>query len=511
MQIFRPKALLPHLLIVGIIILATEIVWNDLRFISINGDGFVYIIQRFRATFWNSPQSLFWLENSPFFLSNIFVPWFGAKMQSYLQLELVAILIITAVFYMTVYLVTKNIFVAASSAIIQSFSYLGNWNMYISLYAYFFDRLPSILILLPSFILLHKYLESGRIKILVLSILVYILGIGLWHWGVLLTGLFAFYPILYSLYDKRKKIIIHSLASVGYIMISQFFVWVQSIYQPGYGGSNHSLLRIIQGNGRYNLGENLDLVFRQLTYWSQYRELINVFYRSMLQYPQQLVNNSLALFSDFFYRDAIAIQPWVVAVYLFVILFTYFTLPKFRALLLAVVFATLLAFYLNLYIGQYQVEDQSGSNRYLFIPTFTLAIFWSLFLYGAIIRFKKIGLLFAIFCLIFYSFMNILVIRNHFYHSMPAHKKITATWDYIVNNQKKLSQQEEIILLGPGLGGYEAEFLNDHFASSGKMKYFSQQEEAAKLRIPQDKKKIIIGYDNQCRCVKETRLEDLKK
>jgi len=509
MKIFKPKVLLPHLLIMGIIILAVGIVWSDLRFISINGDGFVYIIQRFRATFWNSLQSLFWLENSPFFLSSIFVPWFGAKIQSYLQLELATMLIITAVFYTTVYLITRNIFIAASSAILQSFSYIGNWNIYVSLYAYFFDRLPSILILLPSFILLHKYLESGRIKILVLSILVYILGIGLWHWGVLLTGLFAFYPILYSLYNKRKKIIICSLASAGYIMVSQFFVWIQSIYQPGYGGSNHSLLRIIQGNGRHNLGENLDLVFRQLTYWSQYSELINTFYRSILHYPQQLFNNSLVLF-DFSYREAIVIQPLVIAVYLFVILFTYLTLPKFRTLLLAVVVATLSAFYLNLYIGQYQVESQSGSNRYLFIPTFTLAILWSLFLYGVMVKFKKNGVLFAVFFLVVYVFINILVIRNHFYHMMPAQKKITATWDYIVNNHERLSQQEEIILLGPGLGGYEAEFLNDHFGN-GETKYFSTAEIASKLRIPQDKKKIIIGYDNQCKCVKETKLEDLKK
>lgn len=500
------KKFLPHILIVLFILLAVGLTWDNLKLISINGDGFVYIIHRFSATFPRSTAGLFMLENSSFLMNLIFVPWFGANLHSYLKLEFIIILIIAILFYITVYTVTKSKFIAFSATLIQSLSYLGNWSMYTGWYAYIFERLPSMLILLPSFILLHKYLVNNKIKILLLSVLIYLFGVGLWHWGLLLTGLFASYPFFYGIFYKRKKMIIYVLISLFFVIISQFFVLMQSVYEPVYGGNNHSILRVILGNGKHEMEENISLVFRQLTYLSQYPQITNLFISRLFTYPQILFDNSLALYSNFSYRFAKDTQPLIIIMYIFITIFTYFTLPKFRALLSTMIFATLSTFYLNLYIGQYRVEDQSGSNRYLFLPGFTLAIFWALFLYALIKIFKKIGLTVVLFCLVSYMFINVLVIKNNFFHIMPTHNKITATFDYIINNQQRLFNQEAIILLGVGLGGYEAEFLNDHFGN-GKTKYYSQEDYALPL-IPKDTKKIMIGYDNKCQCVKEIKIND---
>lgn len=479
----------PHLLALVFLILLTLLVWYQLLELTIRGVGYEYLLQRLQEKYWNPPLTLLSFYLGAVLAGKLLTTLFGVNFIGYFLVELLVILLNTSLFYLLVFVITKNRIVSITSSVIQTVNYFGNWDMYAGgIYAYFLERLPTMLFIIPSFLFLHLYLEKNRLRYFITSVFLFFVGIAGWHWSVLFSVAFFFYPVFWLIFNKKKDILKYGIVIITYILITIFFVFTQLKLYPD-AQPRWTFLSYLTHPQNYHY---IEQVIRQLVYWSQYPSLINLI---------NILSSKSAPISYISTTNAAQITYPIIAIYFLMTVFIFYRLPKFRKLLMTIIFSILAIFYLNVYFDQYHVETQPGSNRYLYLPTYLLSIFWALAGWAIFKKENRIHFIVIILSLGIYFYLNISMINYDFIALRERDQSTKQIFEYLSLNRIKLPDNSLIILPDKSIGIYEATFLTDQLGK-GKIKFFSEGQLVDEGIISTNKLvKYVFNYD--CQCIKK--------
>ena len=426
-------------------------------------------------------------------LSAMLVKLVGVNMSLYMWIQLVAMLSIGILFYFVVKVVTKNRFIAFSAALIYTVSYFGNFDMYLIDYsAHFLERASlNVVLLLLSFLFLHLFFEKEKQKYFIISLVLYFLGVYFSHFSILFTFPFFFYPFFWYLF--KKNIIKGFVLGMAYVSISGFFVFISSIGSEPVLQSHGGFLQFILQPQKYRYPEG---VLMQFVYWSQYPNII----KSML--------SGLSPFYYFNYETAAPLKPIIIIAYSVagVVIYKFFT--NQRVLLLTVFFGTTSIFLFNIYLGRYDPLYSADANRYLYFPTYTLAIFWSLFLW-VLFRSKRLALkIICIALLAGYYIANANLLSLHYAHFYSDIKSKKAIYNYIISTRSKLKPNTLVVGPYPDIGAYEMPFFS-YELGKGQVRYMSDLLAVSDWPTVASSSADVIQlkFDVACQCVLEEKLK----
>jgi len=473
----------------------------------IRGDGYVYLIQSFRDTYTSTlPIRLLSFDVSPAILSWPLVHHFGLNISGYYSIALVFMMVINVTFYFLALVLLKNRFVALITTLIFATNYVGQWEMYAShMYAFFMERIPLMLLLVPSLIFLHLFLERKQHKYYAISLVLYFLGIGIAHWGVIFTAPFLIYPFFWRWFNDKKptfkKACVGGLVGLTYLLISGLFVGLQFWKYGGYGPSDWTFLGFLLHPAKYHYFAD---ILRQLAYWSEFPVILMGFKRFLGylldgQIVRPFYNGDP--FSLLNVSNAKLITPWVLATYLSALVIICRRLPKFRALLATVVFGISAIFFLNTYFGQYLVNSQAGINRYLYLPTYLLSIFWGLAFWAVFWRDRKrVWKVLGILLVTFYLGMNYFLIKTTYLANIEYLLPTKIIYDAIFSEFPKW-KNGTVVVVSPikYFASYEAQFTNDQLGK-GVVRFFDD-DEFLNQKFDKKTKIVRMRYDLGCSCV----------
>ncbi len=260
------------------------------------------------------------------------------------------------------------------------------------------------------------------------------------------------------------------------------------------GPRQWTFLEFLFNPGKFEYIKKIEL---QFVYWSQYPIVLKNYAGGILQAIIDVKTAELLI-------------PHFLIGYAILSFIIYKRLPKQRPMLFAILFGAILIFYLNSYFGQYDILNYSGSSRYLFFPTFLLAIFWAYALWALFWKKRTILALVGIFLLIGYYIMNFLLIQASFIEASSLNRSTRSIFNHIIKTRSQLSKGTLIITTYPEFGILESQFFTETLGK-GEVRYMSELnlndidtwEKAASISA----KAIKVVYDRECDCVKETSIK----
>lgn len=492
-------------LLILIILLIAFYVWYPLTQFALTGLGFIYLSKYFQAMHFSGVfdlASFYWFAIvQGIVYSNLFT----TNMSLYFWTELIVMFGTFIFFYILILTLLNNRLIAFIATLMFSVNFFGSIDMFASgIYPWFQERIPLMLLLIPSFLFLHKYLIKKDRRYIISSLILYFLGLGIGHWGVLFTAPYFFYPFFWAFFQKPRKFkYVSNMTFVGgiYLLISVFFIFIQNLILPA-AGPYWGFMEFLLQPGNYQYPEK---IFRQLVYWSSYSPIFEIMKNGLPLYPPSPLYFFINPADSMRYAGVVAI------VYTIVSLIIYLKLPKYRALLLTVIISVLSMFYLNAYFGRYEILNQPGSNRYLYLPTYLLVIFWSLFLVAIFQKnkgkrdyFYKFKILFCFISLTIYLFFNTWLIKDALEWKLEIYDVTNKLWEYTVKKSNKLKKNTLVILPFGNFDQQGAAFLNEQI---NDIIFTTSADDWRKVATSSSVTNILkIEYDEFCKCAKEIKI-----
>ena len=466
--------------------------WRLLPEQVIRGDGFVYLISETQRDFFDRDFFYTGFELSAVSFGWLFSRLYGINISWYWWIAYIIMLVTHAMFYALALTIFKKPILAFVASVIFALNYFGNWDIYSShCYCFFLERIIPVLFLLPAAVYLHRFLEKGKRREGIFSIILYVLGVGLGHWSVFIAAFFSFYPVCWALFRRRKQVE-NWLLGTTFFVITIFFVLVQQIHESGLG-PDWSAINFLFHPEVYLWPQK---ILHQFVYWTQYPLIVSHFYNLRRLQPETSDLHALEVMT-----------PYIVTLYVLAFYMIFHNLPKYRALLVTAIIGTISIFYVNAFFGQYDVLYQPGANRYLYYPTMLLSLFWTLFIGTVINRREKLlkGIVVMIF--IGYIVINIALVRESYIETMGHNAWTKKVYEYIQLNTWFLEKDTLIIAPYDEVGVYEAIFFTEQLSSRGVkvMSAYNTYSETSMWQGEASKSAhvLMLEKNKACRCIKE--------
>lgn len=490
------RILLLDLFFIFILLLLSIFAWKQIPELVIRGDGFVYMVSTTLDEFFSREYWYTGFETSAAVLGTILPKLFKTNISLYFYISLAVMMIINVVFYILLRVITKHKIISFFGALLFAVNYFGNFDMYSQhCYCFFMERVVTAPFLLFSFLFLHKFLEKNRFAFYIISLVFYFIGLGIGHFALLFTPPYLIYPFFWKIFygeksNLRKNIIHGALIGLSFLAISVFIVLIQQIHEPGHRRSSMIEYFFNPQENRYP-----EKVIRQLVYWSQYEPLIK---------NMDGLYISLRHLST---KNAEESTLNVLVVYILVGIVIYKKLPDKRALLFTTIFGTGTIFYLNAWFGQYDILYQADSNRYLYFPTFLLAMFWMLFLW-VLWRMHIFMKLVVFLVVVSYFLINWLIISDMFRDILSWDRSTKVIYQYMTSIRDRLPKGTLVVAPYPELGEYESRFFTEQLGNNeivflGEENPYRDWKKIATLSA----QVIRLHYDKMCDCVKEEKIK----
>ncbi|OGG29528.1 hypothetical protein A2971_02485 [Candidatus Gottesmanbacteria bacterium RIFCSPLOWO2_01_FULL_46_21] len=459
--------------------------------INITSDGFMHLyLKSLQALHsWN-----YWLAGfdvGATLFGAILVRLFGSNIEAYLWFELGVILFIDLLFYLLVKTITKSSIIAFVSSLIAGVSYFGTWNVYgTPCYCFFLERVVNMPFIITSFIFLHLFLETERIRFIGLSLLLFFFGVGLGHVELIITPAFMVYPVIWYVIHKRSKFFIDGvLVGTAYISISGFFTRMQRL-TFGNWGTEWTFLEFFLNSSKYDYFKASAL---QLVHWSQY--------------PPLSILLSSNPFSHISIPGAQKSIPLVLTIYLLTMLYIYKNVTQHRAIIVTSVIGVLGITLLNSYVKLPEIIVPN-SNRYLYFPTFFLSIFWAIVLWYTFLKHAGVRFYVGVTILGSYYLANVILIDNIIHENFKWSESTRAIFTYVRENRYKLEPNTLVVVSWPEFWVQEAHFFTEQLGK-GEVTYATEITNMSdwKTLVPQNDHVIMLRYNTECACVKETKIK----
>lgn len=487
-------------LLVFLLIVLTYYAWHLLPGITLRTNGLIYLTSSWWKNFFASPFFYTKFNLAAYLFGAVFSRMFGTNIPLYFWAELVVMMIINFFFYLTVRAITHKRMVAFSAALISAACYFGNWSMHTDhCYCFFLERVIEMIWLMPSLLFLHLFLERSRLKYYLISLLFYFIGIGISHFALLFTAPYLFYPFFWQMFNKKtaKEIIRGIIIGLSYLALSGFFYLIQQKVEAGLK-MEISIIDYLLHPQKYDYFLK---IIRQLVYWSEYPVLFTT---------RTGFREALSRVKDV--SRVIKLTPFIIMAYIIAARMIYQKLPQQRATLFTVIFAVLTIFYMNAWFGQWRVLIDAGENRYLYFPTFLLAIFWALFLWAVFWKRNDRWRWGGIALLGCYYLVNIWLISKDFEQTFSENRPAEVVIDRIIEIAPKLEKNTLIVGAYGQIQGQEADFFTEQLGRGGEVRIMTDWNINPKIEtwegVASSSAHVVkVGYNRDCQCVVEEKLK----
>ncbi|OGG24503.1 hypothetical protein A3A79_04950 [Candidatus Gottesmanbacteria bacterium RIFCSPLOWO2_01_FULL_43_11b] len=486
------KKFFPDVILVILLIVLTLYAWRLLPQTILRTDAFLFMFENIQKQYWSQQYALTAIQVGKALLAPILAKLFGPTISLYLWFELGVILLIDVLFYLLVRTVTRSRILAFSASLIASVNYFGTWDTYgTHCYCFFLERVINVPFMIISFLFLHLFLTTGKNIQYGLSLILYVVGIGLGHVELLLTPAFALYPFWWFVFKSNNRNLRRGIfIGASFLLLSTAIVAAQQLSYGGWG-PKWTLPEFLLNPQKYNYVRAMAL---QLVFWSDYAPLVSYFSTS-------------AAFVRFSAQLAIKSLPYVFLLYPIVFLILFTRLPKFRALLVTCLTAVTIIFFLNAYVKLPEIII-ADSNRYLYFPTFFLSIFWAIALWYFFLQHKGLRLYLGIILLVIYYFASVTLLENIMRRTFVWNRPTKALYSYIVEKRNSLSPNTLVVVKSPEFAGQEGSFFtqvigrNEVTYTTDSTVYHDWKEQ-----VPKYDHVIRLRFDKACSCVIETRIK----
>lgn len=171
------------------------------------------------------------LSNASFLSQSIYfalVPLFKDRIILYMSSQLIIMLLVYQTYYFITVKITKDKYLSFLATIFFVANYVGSFTMFgTGNNQRFVQRIPNLPLIFISFYFLTRYLEISKKINLFLSSAFFAISVILAHFSILFLPIFAVYPFIYFLFNKRKSIV------VKLILIPLLFVILSIILTRG--------------------------------------------------------------------------------------------------------------------------------------------------------------------------------------------------------------------------------------------------------------------------------------
>lgn len=479
------------LIFLFIISLATLYLWYPLLDLVLQWEGYMYLIpdatNKFFSKYINNIGAYHTYFNlQGMFLGDILTRAFGTHMKLYFVFEIGSILLTNIAIFFLAKTLLKNSFAAFLATIIFASNYFALAGIHLpNLYAgVFLERLPiNIPLMIGSFILLHKYLEQNRVRLYVFSVVLYVVAVFISHFSIFFAFPFFCYPFFFRLYRSRrfKDQVLSLLLALPYIFTVLFFISSGSAPAP-----NRSLLEFLFSP---QISRYPEEIVRQLMYISQ----IPIVIKALFSGYRPLVFSTPNELTPFMLPTLI--------VYLAGFVFVYKKMKQYRALLFTILCATLATLFSNTFIApRLNIFGSAISNRYFFIPSILISIYWAIVLTTIFARKKMVSTFIAI----VFFIVNAITLMHHFTELQASTRKTEAITTYISQNITQFPRQS-LIVVGPSreFGPYDADFFTYHMGRDKNIIFMTDGYGDWRPLASSSAHLIYLNLDEQCNCINQ--------
>lgn len=330
--------------------LLTIFVWHKIVYQVPLGEGFYYFDQGQYFIHQGRLADLTMSDTFAKFIPFALSPFFVDNIYLYMAFQLFGMVMLNLTLYWVTNYFSKNKWISLIATVLFSVSYIAQFEMLgTANYNRFSERIPPIYPCLIALVLLSKYLDTKRIFYYLASLLVFIFGITIGHFGSFFVPVFMVFPLITYLSSRDKKfgLVSSALLSVPYVVINQLLI------------------------AHDNLKPTLTL-----TEFIANKGLIEISYQILLQFghmtlPVFLIERISAVSNPFTATIAVLGIPVLIVLIANIFLIAK-KIPKALPIYLTSLAVIPIFFFFNLYLGKTDAAFDMRGYQYYFLPSYYL-------------------------------------------------------------------------------------------------------------------------------------------
>lgn len=423
------------------------LIWHKLFTLTFLGEGAIYFSDPYFS--WVYKANLFSLFRRYDAFPLIFFGTAGRLIKANMfvyNLFIYASLVLIAFFiWKIIYKLTDSYFPAIVSSVLFLSSFAGLFGMVgLGYYQWFIQRVPNFIPMIASFYFLLVYFKSEKVSNYYASIFLYTLAMFMAHYSVLMSPLIIMFPLFLNLGERRIRLqdFISMIKIIfPFIVVTLFFLYKQEPYNATNTLSVETLF---------------DLEFIKAL--SVKLVLLSIPGKVFVSFWGPEASNRINSF----------VVP-IILVYLTTAIYTYNKGSRLiRAALLSVLSGLVFSIAFSLLLNS-SFFTHSYDSRYLFVPAIFFSIFWGLAIYTFTLKSEiKIWMIFYI--VLIWSFVNTIIIYNHFEDRSQIHEMAGSTLNHIRRTHDSYTNNS-LIIVTPYLGGYGVQMLNQLYSNGDTIIY----------------------------------------
>lgn len=478
-QIIHKQKIISHIFIILTIAAASIFAWYKVLFTIFLSEGAMY----FSFNYLNQPVKFSYGQGA-ILVTNILMPIFGDNILLYNIFLLSIAVLLGILFYLLVYKATDSKQIAFISSIIFN---INSWVLF-EFYGYgwynrWLERPIWLLFAFSSFYFYIEYIKHRKIKVLLVSLILYIIGVYLGEHNILFLPVFFFYIIglhISKINFKKIKFTKENLKDIFIpipFLIYSFIILQLSKPNP-YVVSMFSYSTMSSFTFTPIL-DIIDLVLKQLV---------------LLTIPSQFIPfNIWGISSNVGVKE---LYIPVLVLYLIAFIFVY-KKKEYRTIVIVSLLLISISLVLNIFIRQDIVRSMPEGYRYLLIASVGYSIFWGIFLYSLFNKglWKLILLLF----MIWWVSTNRDLINTRIDNKYESFQAVRASLAYIKSLSPKF-HNDSIVITPMQLSSWGVDFAGIFYGKDTMLFLDRWIPDAMeyKMKRPFDPKKdFILRYDKK--------------
>ncbi len=230
-----------------IITLVFLVIWHKILYQIPIGEGYYYFdrIQIIKLQELLPDKALATYDMFPRILFTFLQPLFRDNILLYIILQFTFMFFVYQILYFTLLKITKDKLLSLGSTILFISNYIGSFSILgTGGYQRFIQRFPNLILILPAFYFLDRYLKSERRKDFVKSYFLFALSLVLAHHVVFWSWIFIIFPPINSFLRKeRLSKLIKSLKISSLFLATTYILTVfDTLSKP----DKHTILQFIK-------------------------------------------------------------------------------------------------------------------------------------------------------------------------------------------------------------------------------------------------------------------------
>ncbi len=474
------------LILIQVITLITIFAWKDILYQTPEGEAFIYFTPTYQLFDSLGNIELFYnIDNFTRLFYFVFDKLFSYNMFPFMLGIFIGVILINISLYIFAKLSTQSFAIAFLTSLYAGINFQGNFQFYARGHIHWFlQRVPEIIPMFISVLLLFHFLKTKKRSAYYLSLLFFILSLLTAHYATMITPFIPIYLTLYALKNSKNK---HSILktislSIPFLIVNYLLIKTNSLGDAVINSGNSFSSFLL------NSSDLLKKILFQLTSLTLPFPLVNLF-------TKITKTDSANIVTILFYPTLIF--------YLLIFYRLFKTKSKHFIFALSCFLTLLVTLFLNLFLGRFgNVYNQIAESRYYYLPAIYVGFIFAITIDNLFSRFQSnhfINLKTVIItCLsVLLIFMNIKPIWKKTHASQYRYTALTKMFQYLSHSSQTFPPNSLIFIPNPP-GPNTIPYLEKKFGSKNTTYFYFDPNWQPKLPSDTDPNKVfVLSYSDE--------------